>query len=70
MTARIPEHAAMKLAEVEALLAAPQHMKCQDCRTESSTVRERMCPFNEDVHNRVVMVVICDDCHHERCMDI
>lgn len=46
-----------------------QQEKCQDCGKEKDDVRERACPFAEEIRDEIVMVVICDDCCHERFLD-
>ena len=46
-------------------------MICEDCDwKDKEDVRERVCPFDQDVNGIETLVLICDDCHHERAMDI
>ena len=45
-------------------------MKCDDCYEEKEDVKETICPFAEDIYNKSIACKLCDDCYHERCMDI
>lgn len=44
--------------------------RCQDCEQIKPDVSTRLCPFAQDVHNKEVQITVCDDCCHERAMDI
>lgn len=43
--------------------------KCDDCGT-TEEVKETTCPYAEEINNETVEVALCDNCYHERCMDI
>lgn len=45
-------------------------MICDDCGKEKEDATEVDCPYSEEVHDEIVECVLCDDCYHERCMDI
>lgn len=47
-----------------------ENEKCQDCQKRSPDVRLRKCPYDEDLHNRIVMVKICDACEKLRMMEL
>ena len=42
---------------------------CQDCGTDNN-VRETTCPYAEEISNREVQIIVCDDCYRERVWDI
>ena len=47
--------------------------KCDDCgvvRSEDVDVRQTFCPYAQEINNSEVEVMLCDNCYHERCMDI
>jgi hypothetical protein len=43
-------------------------MKCDDC--ESDEGEETTCPYAQEINDETVECVLCEDCYHERCMDI
>lgn len=44
---------------------------CDDCHNAKPDVKQTFCPYSADVHNDPsVECQLCDDCYHERCMDI
>ncbi len=43
---------------------------CEDCRKVKPDVRERICPYDQDVEGKTTKVRICDACEHERGMAI
>lgn len=45
-------------------------LKCQDCGKEDETVREDVCPYEEEINGTIIDIVICPNCYYERCMDI
>jgi len=45
-------------------------MKCDDCEKEKEDVKETTCPFAEEINYSTINCLLCDDCYHERCMDI
>ena len=45
-------------------------LKCEDCGKEDDTVREDICPFAWEMSDKVVKIVICQDCYNERGKDI
>lgn len=44
--------------------------ECRDCGERKADVHSRQCPFAADVHGEIRYVTICDDCCHQRAMDI
>lgn len=44
-------------------------MKCEDCDT-TDNVGWTTCPYAEDVHEKIIEVVLCANCRRERAMDI
>lgn len=44
--------------------------KCEDCGIENETVSTTTCPFAADVHGKEVVITVCDECYHQRCLDI
>ncbi len=44
--------------------------KCEDCGDEGEQVRYTACPYASETHSETVMVTLCDNCYHERCMAI
>ena len=45
-------------------------MTCDDCDKESEDVSECYCPFAEEIHDEKVSCKLCNDCYHERLIDI
>ena len=45
-------------------------LKCDDCGKSDRMVEETNCPFAEEINDSIVVCFLCDDCYHERCMDI
>lgn len=43
---------------------------CEDCHTAKPDVQERVCPFQEDVNGKIVIVQTCDSCNHDSIMGI
>lgn len=43
---------------------------CEDCGKCDDTVRDTICPFAEEIHGESIDVVLCDECYHERFLDI
>lgn len=43
-------------------------LKCDECGEFNAAIT--ICPFTREVDDRIVECVLCDDCYHERCMDI
>ena len=43
---------------------------CTECGKKDSTVHRRACVYSADVHNEVVMEIVCDACEHEHALDI
>lgn len=44
--------------------------KCDDCGKEKVDVKETICPYAEEINGKEITCTLCDDCYHERCMDI
>jgi hypothetical protein len=47
-----------------------KELKCEDCGKIGDDVEVTICPFAQEIHDEEIEVTICDDCYHERCMDI
>lgn len=45
-------------------------LECEDCGKKDDTVKETYCPYVEELYNKRQEAVLCDNCYHERCMDI
>ena len=41
--------------------------KCEDCGEEG---KETTCPYAEEINGTTIEVILCDNCYHDRCMDI
>ncbi len=41
---------------------------CEDCKKKEGTLH--FCPYQLEINDKEVEVCLCDDCYHERCMDI
>ncbi len=46
-----------------------EKLVCQDCGT-TENVTETYCPYSHEIYDKLVQVVLCNNCYHERCMDI
>lgn len=57
------------IEDLERELAAFKNgdLPCDDCGKPGKATT---CPFSSDVHNEQVEVVLCDECHHARAMEI
>lgn len=44
-------------------------LKCEDCGTTEGVVYT-ICPYSEELYDEKIGILVCDDCYHERCMDI
>lgn len=44
--------------------------ECQDCGKKDETVHDTTCPYAEEINDSIVKITVCDECYHERCMDI
>ena len=45
-------------------------LRCDDCGKAKEDVRHTTCPYAEEINDSINPVTLCDDCYHERCMDI
>lgn len=45
-------------------------MNCDDCGKNKEDVKETTCPYTEEINDSIIECNLCDDCYHERCMDI
>lgn len=43
---------------------------CDDCKKSKPDVKHTTCPFAQEICDERVSCTLCDDCYHERCMDI
>lgn len=46
-----------------------RQLKCEDCGT-AEDVEITTCPFSADVHGEEIRAVLCEECKHQRAMDI
>ncbi len=44
--------------------------KCIDCGEYKESVSLRICPYEKEIHERIVEVQICDECERERAWNI
>ena len=49
---------------------AKRKFKCNDCGEAKPDVKLVDCPYDSDVHGKITRVRLCDDCCHERYMDV
>ncbi len=45
-------------------------MICDDCGKDKEDVTKVNCPYAEEIHNEIIECALCDECYHERCMEI
>ena len=45
-------------------------MECDDCGKDKDDTVDTICPYDEEMNESVIECKLCDDCYHERCMDI
>jgi hypothetical protein len=45
-------------------------LECDDCKKTKEDVVETTCPYAEEINGSISECKLCDDCYHERCMDI
>lgn len=45
-------------------------LSCDDCEQVKPDVKKTTCPYAEEINDSIVECQLCDDCYHERCMDI
>jgi hypothetical protein len=45
-------------------------LRCQDCEQIREDVTETICPYNADVNNTVIKILVCDNCYQQRADDI
>lgn len=55
---------------LQAISAADEHFECDNCEEKKESSSFRLDPFCEDVHNRQVYRMLCDDCERELRLDI
>ena len=41
---------------------------CEDCGCDNAN--ETICPYEEEINMKSVDCNLCEDCYHERCMEI
>lgn len=46
------------------------YLTCDDCGRTGPDVDATICPYALDIHGTEVEAQLCNECHHERCMDI
>ena len=47
-----------------------KYLKCDDCGEKKEDVVKTICPYEEEIYDEKVECQLCDNCYHERCMDI
>lgn len=45
-------------------------LKCDDCPCTDESVKQTTCPYADEIRGEEIPVVLCDECYHQRCMDI
>jgi len=45
-------------------------LQCEDCKEYDDTVKERNCPYDEEMNGRETKVTICNSCNYDREQDI
>jgi len=45
-------------------------MICDDCGKEGDDVYDTTCPYAEEIYGETVPCQLCEECAHERCMEI
>ena len=45
-------------------------LKCEDCGAVDDTVEEKLCPYASDLYDENIVIVVCEECYHQRAMDI
>lgn len=44
--------------------------KCDDCRRRKPDVAWRICPWHQEITGEKLDALLCDQCYHERAMDV
>lgn len=44
--------------------------RCEDCKQVKDDAVIRLDPYEQDVNNRDIAVLLCNSCSHERAMEI
>ena len=47
-----------------------KNLKCDDCGQVNSSVKYTLFPYEEEINDKEVELLLCDDCYDDRCMDI
>lgn len=45
-------------------------LMCEGCKEKKADAKKVNDPYVEELFGREEEVVLCDDCYHDRCMDI
>ena len=45
-------------------------MTCDDCDEDKEDVKKVNCPYAKEINDSIIECDLCDDCYHDRCMDI
>ena len=45
-------------------------LKCETCEKQDESVITTRCPYNWDVNNMFVLIDVCEECLHQKRMDI
>ena len=43
---------------------------CDDCGKQGDDVKETICPYDNEIYNKEVPCVICDNCYNLRSYEI
>lgn len=43
---------------------------CEDCKKAKTSVRETICPYNQDINNKEIPATLCAECYSNRVADI
>ena len=47
-----------------------EEQKCDDCGRTDKPVTVDNCPYADEINGELIECQLCEDCFHERCMDI
>jgi len=46
------------------------YLMCDDCGKKKFSAEETICPYQNEVNEKIVRAVLCDECHHERARGV
>ena len=45
-------------------------IKCDECGKEKDDVKECFDPYSDEINDEKIKCNLCDECYHDRCMEI